>query len=182
MERKFLEELGIDKDIVNQIMSEYGKSIQDIQSKLSQVEQEKQQLQEENTTYQEAMEKFKDIDPDEMQKTIDELNQEIKSMSEKHAQDIADRDFNSFIDNGLNEVKARDVRAVKALLDIDALKGSNNQNEDFKKAIEDLKQNKSFLFESDEPIDNANVGESEDTPPTDIDEKQFKKVWGIKEK
>ena len=64
MERKFLEELGIDKDIVNQIMPEYGKSIQDIQSKLSQVEQEKQQLQKENTTYQEAMEKFKDIDPD----------------------------------------------------------------------------------------------------------------------
>ena len=51
-----------------------------------------------------------------------------------------------------------------------------------KKAIEDLKTNKSFLFESDEPIDNANVGGSNDVPPNDVEDVALRNIFGIKEK
>ena len=145
MERKFLEDLGIDKEIINQIMAEYGKNIQDLQKKISDFQEENQQLKNDNSTYQETIEKFKDIKPDEMQQTINDLKNQIQENENKYKQDLADRDFNSFIDNGLNESKARDVRAVKALLDIDSLKNSKNQNEDFKKAIEDLYKNDSLI-------------------------------------
>ena len=178
MERKFLENLGIDKEIINQIMAEYGKNIQDLQKKISDFQEENQQLKNDNSTYQE----FKDIKPDEIQQTINDLKNQIQENENKYKQDLADRDFNSFIDNGLNESKARDVRAVKALLDIDSLKNSKNQNEDFKKAIEDLKKNKSFLFESNEPIDNVNVGGSQDTPPNDVEDIALRNIFGIKEK
>lgn len=182
MERKFLEDLGIEKEIINQIMAEYGKDIQNYKTQLADIEEKKQQLESNNATYQETIEKFKDINPDEMQKTINDLQEQIKANDIKYKQDLADRDFNSFIDKGLNESKARDVRAVRALLDIDSLKNSKNQNEDFKKAIEDLKENKSFLFESNEPIDNANVGGAKDVPPKDVEDIALKNVFGIKEK
>lgn len=182
MERKFLEDLGMEKEIINQIMAEHGKNIQDLQKKISDVQEENQQLKNDNSTYQKTIEKFKDIKPDEMQQTINDLKNQIQENENKYKQDLADRDFNSFIDNGLNEAKARDVRAVKALLDIDLLKNSKNQNEDFKKAVEELKQNKSFLFESNEPIDNVNVGGSQDTPPNDVEDIALRNIFGIKEK
>ena len=41
------------------------------------------------------------------------------------------------------------------MLDIDALKGSKNQSEDIKKALETVKESDAYLFGSNEPFMNA---------------------------
>ena len=41
-----------------------------------------------------------------------------------------------------------------ALLDLDTLKGSKNQKDDIKTALEEVKKDNDYLFKSSEPIDN----------------------------
>ena len=63
-------------------------------------------------------------------------------------------EFSSALDSALGASKARNSKAVRALLDIDALKASKNQTEDIRKAIEAVKAENDYLFESSEPIRN----------------------------
>lgn len=67
---------------------------------------------------------------------------------------IADMEFNSVLDTAISGSKARNSKTVKALLDLEALKASKNQSEDIKAAIEKIKAENDFLFESSEPIKN----------------------------
>lgn len=61
-------------------------------------------------------------------------------------------EFSAVLDSAISSSKARNAKAVKALLDIEALKNSNNQSEDIKTAIEAIKTDNDYLFESNEPI------------------------------
>ena len=69
-----------------------------------------------------------------------------------------------------------------AELDIDTLKTSTTRSEDFKKALESCKEKHGFLFGSNEPINNPNVGPTpggSGSGNSTLD--TFKKIMGIKE-
>ena len=64
--------------------------------------------------------------------------------------------------NAIKESKAKNAKAVRALLDIEAIKASKNQAADIAAALEKVKEENDYLFTSDEPIDNPIiVGKSE---------------------
>ena len=55
------------------------------------------------------------------------------------------------------ESKAKNAKAVRALLDIEAIKASKNQAADIAAALEKVKEENDYLFTSDEPIDNPTI-------------------------
>jgi|SRR5690625_2431442 len=77
MNREFLKELGLEDDVVDKVMAEYGKSIQDLKpakEQLESVQSEKAQLEEQLQNLQQTL-----SSKDEELKSIDDLKKQIKS-------------------------------------------------------------------------------------------------------
>ena len=162
MQRKFLEDLGLEKEIVDKIMAENGSDIEKTKSKL---ETERDGYKEQLETAQNALKEFDGVDINEMKEKISQLTADMAAKDAEHQARIADIEFNSALDTALTASKARNTKAVKALLDLDKLKTSKNQTEDIKTALEAVKADNDYLFVSEnkgEPFhpigaDGANV-------------------------
>lgn len=98
--------------------------------------------------------KFKDVKPEEMQATIEQLQKDLKAKDDEYAAKEAERLFNETLDKAITAAGGRNAKAIRSLLDIDALKGSKDQSADIKKALDAAKESDSYLFGSDEPFRN----------------------------
>ena len=114
---------------------------------------------------QTALKEFEGVDVKELQGKITELSNTIKSNQDAFDQKLADMEFDSILDSAISGSGAKNAKAVKALLDIDALKSSKNQSEDIKAAIEAVKTDNDYMFKSEEPYQNQQtVGGSGGNP------------------
>lgn len=126
MQRKFLEDLGLEKETVDKIMAENGSDIEKTKSIL---ETERDSYKEQLETAQNALKEFEGIDVKELNGKIAQLTADMAAKDAEHQAKIADMEFNSVLDTALTASKARNSKAVKAEND--------------------------YLFTSDEPIMNA---------------------------
>lgn len=151
MQRKFLEDLGLEKEVIDKILNENGTDLEKTKAKL---EAERDNYKSQLETAQNALKEFEGVDVKDLQDKITNLNNDLKSKETEYQQKIADMEFNSVLDNALSASGAKNTKAVKALLDLDTLKTSKNQEEDIKKALETVKSENDFMFTSNEPIKN----------------------------
>ena len=96
-------------------------------------------------TLTESLDKFKDVDAD--------------KDSDYKAQ-IADRDFDDIVKDAITAAHGKNAKAIKALLDVDALKASKNQKADVEKAIKALTEaeDSKMLFGEDQPAPVGKIG------------------------
>lgn len=105
-------------------------------------------------TAQTALKEFEGVDVKELQGKITTLTDDLAAKDKEYQGKLADMEFVSILDAAVTSAKAKNVKAVKALLDLDTLKTSKNQAEDIKNALDAVKKDNDFLFESEEPIKN----------------------------
>lgn len=158
MQRKFLEDLGLEKDVIDKIMTENGNDINNAKKKL---EAERDNYKEQLDTAQTALKDFEGVDVNELNDKIKELTTDLSAKDSEYQAKIADMEFSSILDNAISGSKAKNAKAVKALLDIEALKASKNQSEDIKNALEKIKTENDYLF------DGTNVPGGGGNPPPD---------------
>jgi len=145
MKRKFLEDLGIEKEAIEKIMAENGA---DIERAKGDTEALKTQL---NET-QEKLKGFEGVDVAELKGKITDLTNEIATNKADYEKKIADRDFNDLVKGIASEYKARDIKAVMPFLDVEALKSSKNQDKDIRAAFDGIVKEQSYLFESNKKV------------------------------
>ena len=111
-------------------------------------------------TLTESLDKFKDVDADKLNKEISDLKDQLKEKDSKYAAQIADRDFDDIVKDAITEAHGRNVKAIRALLDVDTLKTSKNQKEDVAKAIKDLSEaeDSKMLFGEEQPEPLGKIG------------------------
>lgn len=170
MQRKFLEDLGIDKDIIDKIMDENGKDINREKDKANSF---KEQLDE----ARETLKGFEGVDVKELQGKIATLTSDLEQKDKDYQEKIAEMEFNSLLDSAISSSGAKNSKAVKALIDIEALKSSKNQSDDIKKAIDTVKSENDYMFGSLEPIDSL-VSETKAGNPqnNDVTKEAFAKM------
>ncbi len=158
MQRKFLEDLGLEKEIVDKILDENGSDLEKAKSKL---EAERDNYKSQLETAQNALKEFEGVDVKELQGKIETLNSDLQKKETEYQNKIADMEFNSVLDGAIAKSGARNSKAVKGLLldDLDTLKNSKNQAEDITKALEKIKSENDFMFTSEEPFKNP-VGDT----------------------
>lgn len=161
MKTEFLKDLLKDvegsEDMIKKIMAENGKDVEAVKKDLGKAEADRDKYKEQLDEATESLEKFKDVKPDELTAEIEKLQQTIKDKDAEYAQKIADMEFYSAIEKAITESGAKNSKAVRALLDIEALKDSKNQKDDIKAALDKVKEDNDYMFGSDEPI-NKSVG------------------------
>lgn len=154
MKTEFLKELGLEQEIIDKIMAENGKDIEAEKTKTAAAESDRDKYKEQLDTATGELEKFKDVKPEELQATIEKLQADIKAKDEEYAAKEAERAFADSVKEAIKEAGGRNEKAVMALLDMESLKGSKNQKEDIKTALEAVKKDNDYMFGSKEPINN----------------------------
>ena len=133
MKRDELKELGLTDEQIDAVMKVHGQEIQAEQAKTA--EEVKRATDAEN-----KLKAFDGIDIDALNKTIDELKAEK-----------ADYLFTGKVKDAIQTAGGRSVKAISALLDIDALRGlKEGQDEAIAKAVADAKTANSWAFAATE--------------------------------
>ena len=107
MTRKFLENLGLEKDVIDEIMSQNGKDIENAKGDITSVTSERDSLKKDVEERDKQIETLKKSagNNEDLKKQIEALQAENKATK-----------LNSAIEKALTAANARNVTAVKALL------------------------------------------------------------------
>ena len=151
MKREFLEALGLDKEIVDKIMTENGNDINKTKEKL---EAERDNYKTQLETTQTALKDFEGVDVKDLQGKVTQLTTDLTAKETEYQTKLADMEFNSKLDGLITSSGARNAKAVKALLDLESIKSSKNQDTDLQTALEACKKDNEYLFGKDAPINN----------------------------
>ena len=128
MKRNFLEELGLSKEVIDSIMDENGKDIEKAKSSVSsevnnlkaEIDGLNAQLTERNTQLETLK---KDVaDNESLVNQIAELQKANKDASDKYANDLNNIKIGYEVDKALTSSNAKNLTAVKALLNMDNVK------------------------------------------------------------
>lgn len=139
MERSFLEGLGLEKDVIDQIMTENGK---DINREKGKADALKTQLDEAKNT----LKGFEGVNVTELQGKVAQLTADLTAKETEYQDRIAAMEFDSALDAALTGARVRNVKAVRALLDVETLRASKNRSEDIAAAIAAVKKDNDYLF------------------------------------
>lgn len=135
----------------------------DIGNAKKKLEAERDNYKSQLETAQDALKKFDGVNVEEIKNTIETLNSDLQKKETEYQNKIADMEFNSVLDGAIAKSGAKNSKAVKALLDLDALKTSKNQAEDIKTALESVKSENDFMFNESGAWGERHKGSMDDT-------------------
>ncbi|AQP58429.1 TPA: phage scaffolding protein [Listeria monocytogenes] len=148
MQREYLKGLGLEDEVINKVMAENGRDVTAAKQQLSEVEAERDGLKSQLT------QRDKDIDDlkknsgtgEELKKQIEDLQQKNKDLESDYQSEIAETKKNSAIELALAGAKARNPKAVKALLDNDKLELTDEGLKGLDEQLGALQESDAYLF------------------------------------
>jgi len=154
MERKFLSDLGLEKDVIDKIMTENGNDIEAEKDKVTEaVKSEKKKYADLEELYNDAngkIESFKDLDPEKVKKEMEELKI-AKETAENKAKEVEE---SSKISEVLRSAGVTDELSLKALSDVFKSKGLKYEDDKFlggEDVIKSLKTTYPGHFKAENP-------------------------------
>lgn len=87
---------------------------------------------------------------EELNNQIQKLQDENKTAKEKHEKEINDLQFNHALEKALAGAKAKNTKAVQALLNMDELKLENGVIMGLEKQLDGIKKDNDYLFDAPE--------------------------------
>lgn len=151
MNRELLKELGLEKEAIDKIMTENGKDIEGYKLQLSTLEAAKQGLEQQLSEANNQIESFKELDIDGIKAAAEDYKQKFEAAEAKAKADVEKLQFDHALSGALSNAKARNAKAVAALLDMDSLNLKDGNIAGLDEQLKQLKEENGFLFEADEP-------------------------------
>lgn len=160
MKREELEALGMTKEQVGAVLDMHHAEIDPVQKELDDTKGELEVANEKLGTHEATitklegdLKKYDGVDLSALNKEIEDLKESNRLKDESHAKEIAERDFNDLVEKRINAASGKNVKAIRALLDIDTLRESKNQEKDLDAALKALTEaeDSSMLFGKAEP-------------------------------
>ena len=149
MKRDFLQNLKVGeeplpKEVIDAIMDENGRDITKAKADAVKPYADYQTIKDE---YQ----RLKDQQSDNMidGKTAQQWKEAHDQAVEAHKKELEGVTFQHTLDAAITGAKGRNTKAITAMLDLDALRGSEDQPKAIKEALEKLKKESDYLFETE---------------------------------
>ena len=155
------------KEVIDAILAENGRDVEEAKKPFADYESIKAQL----ATATEGLKAFEGVDVKDLQGQVAKLTKEMADQAEAHKQQLAGLAFDGVLKDAITAAKGRNVKAIQALLDVDKLKASKDQTADIKAALEKLKADSGYLFDTGEtpPPYAAGTGRGGGRPVTGLD-------------
>lgn len=97
-------------------------------------------------TAEETLKGFDGKDFDAITRDRDEWQRKHNELVETHKRETEEREFNEGLSAAITEAKGKNAKAIMALLDLDKLRGSKNQEKDIKAALDAMRTENGYLF------------------------------------
>lgn len=147
-------------------------------TRFDEVNDAKKQLEADIKTRDEQIDSLKKVDAAGLQAEIERLQGENKAAQEKYEADMKQIQIDAAVEKALLGAKAKNIKAVKALLDLEKaeLEGENIKGleEQLKKLTES--EDSKFLFGSGQAFVGVKPGEGSGGQPTGVTKDQFNKM------
>lgn len=130
---------GITDEQLNWIMQENGADINREKSAATALQAQLDNANAQLKTAQDGLKAFDGVDVAGLQEQVTKLKDDMKAQAEGFA-------FDNALDAAILGRKGRSVKAVRALLDLDALKGSADRSTDIAKALDDAAKANPWAF------------------------------------
>lgn len=151
MQRNELEKLGLEKDAIDQIMALHGRDIEANKAKAAAIEAERDGLKSQLDEAAKAIEGFKALDIEGVKKSADEWKAKAEQAQKDAEKQVYQVRYESALSDALKASKAKNVKAVRALLNEADLKLTDDGLVGLKEQLEKVKPENDYLFESDVP-------------------------------
>lgn len=149
MKREFLQNLkvgeeALPKEVIDAIMDENGKDIERAKTNAvkpyadyDEIKEERDRLKTQNGENV--------VDGKTAQQWKDDYDNAVAA----HATEVAGIKFEHVLNAAITAANGRNTKAITALLDVETLRGSEDQQTAIKAALEDLKKDNGYLFEKE---------------------------------
>ncbi len=171
MKRKFLEDLGLETDVIEKIMTEAGK---DVTSLKARVDDLTEQINVKDTTILEKNNKIAELEKVDVEaiKTAEyergktEGSKEIEVFKKQNA-----------LDKALSKYKAKDTSILSKMLDMEKVKYNDKFEivEGLEEQINSIKESHDYLFDNDNPLPTF-TGDIKQPGKTQITKEVFNKM------
>ncbi len=167
MKREFLEEMKLDKETIDKIMAENGKDIEAEKTKLTTQKAELDGIKTQLTEANKQIESFKGMDIEGIKKAADDWKVKAETAQTEAEKQIAKIKLENALEIALVSSKAKNTKAVKALLDVDKIKLDGDKLLGLDDQLTNLKKDSAYLFDAETDPTKVTVksGASHQDPP-----------------
>jgi phage minor structural protein GP20 len=151
MTKEELQAIGLTDEQVQEVFKLRGSEVNELKDKISILETEKANLNTQIETANAQIKAFNEMDIDAIKQNLQNYETKYNDLKIQSEKDINNLKFNHSLDLALNNAKVKNLKAVKALLDIENLSTSKNIDTDLEQAIANLKETDSYLFLEEQP-------------------------------
>lgn len=130
------------KEIIDAILAENGRDIEAAKKPFADYESIKEQLQ----TAKDGLKAFEGVDVAQLQGEITKLQGQLTQKDTEWQAKVDTLNFEAKVKDAITAAKGKSAKAISALLDMEALKASKNQDADLKAALEALQKDSGYLF------------------------------------
>lgn len=146
MKREFLQNLkvgeeALPKEVIDAIMDENGRDIEAAKATAVKPYADYDDIKKERDTL-----KAQQTDGLVDGKTAEQWKEAHDTAVADHQKELEGIKFQGILDSAITAAKGKNAKAIAALLDVEALRGSEDQQEAIKAALEDLKKDNGYLF------------------------------------
>lgn len=182
MNREFLKGLGLEDEAIDKIMAEHGKSInstkQDLETVTTERDNLKTELKNRDTQLENLSKQVKDNEA--LTAEINRLKEENKTATQELQTKLEKQAFDFALESALRDAKAKNPKAVKALLDSESIKLVDGKLVGLDEQLKSLKESDDYLFVPDGLKGKTPPGGAPGGKPT-ITKEQFAQM-GYKER
>lgn len=148
MERKFLEDLGLEKEVIDKVLDAHSADIGKHKTQIETLTGDRDTYKAQLADVTDKLKAFDGVDVDALRGEIDKLKGDMAAAEDAHKAQLAERDFQAALNEAIMGAKGKNAKAIMALLDLDALKASKNQKDDTAAAIKALQESDAYLFDA----------------------------------
>ena len=132
---------GITDEQLNWIMQENGADINREKSAATALQTQLDNANAQLKTAQDGLKAFEGVDVADLKGQITKLQGQLADQADSFA-------FDSALDGAIRDAHGRDVKAIRGMLDVDALKASKDRTTDIKAALDALTKEKAWAFDA----------------------------------
>lgn len=161
MKTEFLQNLKVgdqplSKEVIDAILAENGRDIEAAKKPFADYDHIKTQLDE----AQKTIKGLQDQDIEGVRQSAKDWEEKYNQAVKDHEAKLADMAFDRKLEDAITGAKGRNATAIRALLKVDDLKASKNQDADIKAALDALQKDSGYLFgaEGNPPPYSAGAG------------------------
>lgn len=160
MNRKELESLGVsDGELIEKIIVLHGQDIEKLKASNSNLTIELETAKNQLTEANQAIEGFKALDVDGIKKAADDWKTKYEQTAQEAEAKVKQLKIDHAVDTVLMQAKARNTKAVRALLEFDKLEvDEKGEIPGLSEQVEKIKSEQDFLFDTDQTVPKVIAG------------------------